>query len=446
MIVTTSRRIIYAILTAWTVSFPSICLSGNTRAYFMGDEAAMTAGAGTAIISDAGMLWYNPAGLGGIVRNNLQLSGTILNGKIRRVPNFISSDLPSGVHARDAEGNGLGSVPGSASIIGNASPKWSWGIGFFAADVDYMELTADIQAPYDNNGGTWDQNAAAYVSRQTYRLGPSLGWALTTRLRFGLSLFCSYYSTVQDIYMSAARTNVAAALETEYVNYAEHTYSGDFTVMLRGGMQWEFVSNWHLGVVISTPVTTVTTLSDSSEMRTANMSAEDAYIHEFTDSWDWKFTPKEAAAFSLSLAYKVDKRFWVGAEGEIRPPLQEENLDILWNASLGGRLFLSEKFNWGAGLFTDNSPNQTPKKVLENRINRYGITTGAEVRLPLSFQGRNGGRTLIWATSASISYSLEAGEFGTLRTSPEEPNPFSYPVTQVFFHQSVLYVGTTLYF
>ena len=33
----------------------------NTRSFFMGEEAAMTAGAGVAVTRDAGCLWYNPA-------------------------------------------------------------------------------------------------------------------------------------------------------------------------------------------------------------------------------------------------------------------------------------------------------------------------------------------------------------------------------------------------
>ena len=410
----------------------------------------MTGGAGTAVIRDAGMLWYNPAGLGAVVLNNLQLAGSIFNAKIRRVPGFISADLPNGRISRDAKGDALGSVPGTASIIGKLSPRWSFGLGFFTADSDYIELAADIVAPLAGSEATWHEKAAVYLSKKAYHLGPCIGVAVTPKLRLGLSLLGSYYTQVHDVYVSAAVSGTSADVQSSYLSLAEHLYVGDFNLMLRAGLQWEMKPNWHLGVVVSTPVTTVLTLRDGSILRTGAEGTggigADVYEHTFSNKWNWKFKAKEAAALSVAVAYKREGRYWIGLEAEIRPPLQKAPVNLLWNASLGARVYATEKLNWGVGLFTDNSPNPAPTEPMETRLNRYGATGGLELRLPLSFEGKQGPRKFIWAAAASLTYSIEVGKIATLRISPQEENPFSYPATQVVFHQIVLYIGSTLYF
>ncbi len=154
----------------------------------------------------------------------------------------------------------------------------------------------------------------------------------------------------------------------------------------------------------------------------------------------------EAAAFSAAVAYKKEGHYWVGLEAEIRLPLQNAPVNLLWNASLGARVYSSEKVNWGVGLFTDNSPNESPKRALDTRLNRYGVSGGLELRLPLTFDGKRGVRSVIWAASASLTYSVDVGEMGTLRISPQDENPFSFPTNDVVFNQVVLYIGSALYF
>jgi hypothetical protein len=56
---------------------PRLVRADNTEPFFYSDDAAMTGGTVVASTRDAGAIWYNPAGLGGIRRGQIDLSGSV---------------------------------------------------------------------------------------------------------------------------------------------------------------------------------------------------------------------------------------------------------------------------------------------------------------------------------------------------------------------------------
>jgi hypothetical protein len=179
----------------------------------------------------------------------------------------------------------------------------------------------------------------------------------------------------------------------------------------------------------------------------SNIDVEPGFRYRTEEGTEWGFTPTQALEGQVAVAYKTDK-MWIGAEVAVRPPLASQNLRFLWNASVGGRYQFTETLNWGAGLFTDNSPNKKPENLLEGQVNRYGVSTGLEFKTPVMTRSKSGkkDKELIWATTVAAIYSFELGSTTIIYYDYDSPEGFEFPTRNVVFHQVMAHLGTALYF
>jgi hypothetical protein len=72
-------------------------LAGNEEGVLIGNEAAMSGGAVTAVIDDGTAVWFNPAGLAHITRTQIDASGSATQLRLAETPELLSS--ASGVSA-----------------------------------------------------------------------------------------------------------------------------------------------------------------------------------------------------------------------------------------------------------------------------------------------------------------------------------------------------------
>mgnify|MGYP002381664649 CR=1 FL=1 len=101
----------------------------NTEPFFYSDDAAMTAGAVSAITRDAGAIWYQPAGLGGIKRGSIDLSGSAFGVRIRSVPNALVTTFPSGTRSVTLDSTDIFSAPHALGFVRHISDTVSIGAG-----------------------------------------------------------------------------------------------------------------------------------------------------------------------------------------------------------------------------------------------------------------------------------------------------------------------------
>jgi hypothetical protein len=112
-----------ASLAAFAALLPRSAAAGNTDSFYYSDDAAMTAGAVVATTRDAGAIWYNPAGLGGIRRGQVDLSGTTFAVRFRSVPSALRTFIPGANRTADLKASDFFSAPHTLTIIRKGDPK-----------------------------------------------------------------------------------------------------------------------------------------------------------------------------------------------------------------------------------------------------------------------------------------------------------------------------------
>src|SRR6476620_12797955 len=87
--------------------------AGNDDAVLLGNQAILTGGAVTAIVSDGASAWFNPAGLGHATRNQLDVTGSVYGLNIYSAKALLV--LPDG-NSADAKVIDWGLVPSVLSF------------------------------------------------------------------------------------------------------------------------------------------------------------------------------------------------------------------------------------------------------------------------------------------------------------------------------------------
>src|SRR6187200_740126 len=95
--------------------------AGNDDGVLLGQQAMLTGGAVTAIVSDGASAWYNPAGLGLAQRNQLDVTGSVYGVNIYKVE--AAFVLPDGTNA-DASMTDWVLVPSVLSFVRELGDGW----------------------------------------------------------------------------------------------------------------------------------------------------------------------------------------------------------------------------------------------------------------------------------------------------------------------------------
>ncbi len=416
--------------------------AGNSRAFFLGDEAAMTGGAGVAVSRDSGSIWYNPAGLGGLHFGRMELTATAYKLKIRRIEDFIVADLPGGTLHKDMSVNSFGAVPTSVVFVRNLNEDISYGLAIY--QTGNLSQSVRIEIDESLSVGRWGLGIEDHEVAVTYHIGPAIGWQITPRLRVGASLFVIYdsYTQNQQEFLSLSVSDSSGQTDYSYL-WSLYYDAASIGFMIQAGLQWEFVENWHAALVLRSP--TMNFHYSENEIVYDLTIDEDFEDESFGDQEaisEWDFDSGPDMETQIGLAYKTDK-FWIAAEAAFRPPANEYE-DWLWNASLGSRFQVTKTINMGAGVFTDRSKGLEPTYFLEESTDRYGISLGLENRTPVTVKKEGGDTSLEWTTTLAVIYSFEIGQVGSLAFDSESFG--EVVLTDVLFHQVFLHLGTALYF
>jgi hypothetical protein len=424
--------------------------AGNDDGVLLGNEAAMAGGAVTAIVADGSATWYNPAGIAGVDRDTLDLSGSATMLRIAVTPGLLQSS--TGHQANGSYYEFLG-IPSAVTLVRRLDRRTAVALGIFVPELtnhaDRVALDDPVPrpAPEPDRLARWRLNYQE--SSSAYYGGLTLGIVLAPNIRIGFSALGAYHqhaisSELLGAAQSEDRTTATFGLSTMLSLQA-------VSLEAAAGLQWEIVPGLHLGLSVRTPGLLV-----GSQYRVSDttMAASADGIHFATvdqTGLEAQFDVIRPARVRLGLAYRWSSG-WIAIEGDVQHELRrpEIGVDREWTggARIGGRIFLDRQLSLGAGFFTDLDATRTIDSYADTRLDFYGGTVGLEVRNPHRLGEGENASDMVFVNTFALRYAASVGEIGGLRFDLDAPadNVVAIVPVSTQVHELSLHIGSALYF
>lgn len=430
--------------------------AGDQEPVFFGEEAAMAAGAITAVSEEAGAIWYNPAGLAAIHRNRVSLSGSNLMVRLRERRGMLQARLADGVESASDDDTMVGLVPLGLGYARSLSDRLTIGAALFIREHDTFgtRTTLTLDPSMFEDAPIYPVSHLEVTSeRWKVDAGIALGWQATETLRVGIGLWgnLDYRGTevtlLLDSGVSAGAAGEGAHLD---LTHDAHSFQG-FAVI---GLQWRFAPGWQLGAIWRTAEASLWRRDETSSaeaMRALSPVFGRATLLRVTGGGAEGLEMTAAPLLRLGVAYS-SRRGWISLEGDVGLPHvdQRRGYDepLHWNVRLGGHLVLTERVTLGAGLFTASSGQRGPDGLLNPDLDAYGMTGGIQIRSTHRVDGDPNPTSLIFSTSLGGRYAFAVGRMTGLLV-----DPFSAPGTaevgevhEVRYHDISLFLGSAILF
>jgi len=386
-----------ALLLTGLLAVPQAARADNSDSLFLGNEAALVAGAVTASIGDGSAAWYNPGGLAKIERTSLDMAINAYGLRVRNVPGGHVVKFPNRTIPLKLSDLELYVVPTAVVYGRRFRPGLVGALTFFATDRRDYDLQAELrdeEAPLSDDGELWstDQTMRVGVSVSQYMIGPSIGYAVTDKFRFGASLFF-IYRTVQRDYQLWSHSSQLEVDSTgqeggdivQQLN--ESKLDRRFGTQLTLGFQYTPIPRLDLGLTIRSPsLLFVQYLYETrTESSTKTFSGEEPEVRTNFPDLDngvrARFDMLSNLRVHAGVAYNWDKAS-LQADLNVRPknPRGFPNAQFartVVNTHVGTKFDVGKYVKMGTGIYTDLSAAR-PGNFIED-VNFYGVTLGMRI-------------------------------------------------------------------
>lgn len=439
---------------------PRVARADNTEPFFYSDDAAMTGGAVVAVTRDAGAIWYNPAGLGGVKRGQIDLSGSAFGVRIRNVPNALGTNLPGGRQSVSLDSADIFSAPHAIGLVRHLSDEVAMGFGLFitARDIRTAQSQVDVSGPALTDPtvtGRYRQRLDLSIDETRYHVGPAIGWQISPGLRIGASLFATYgKQNGFTQYALAAEADTPAGPSRQAALAQVRLAFSYFGVQPQAGIQWEPTSDGSLGLLVRAPELLLSSSADGASLQTSGaivpgQPGEAQFLLEKPAVSFPAFTMVAPARFIAAAARRVSPRTWMSAELDVQAPFRNSGIEqsTVINARAGGRFAISDKLSAGVGIFSDRAPEpRLGSNFTDERVDHYGIATGLELRTPLSLTENPAADALVLSTTVAVKYAIGFGSVRAEEIDVVSTGPVPVREVDVVYHTIVPYIGSGILF
>ncbi len=443
--------VLWAVVLGWSPQ----AAAENQDPFFLSNEAALTAGAVTAVSGDSGAPWYNPAGLVTIERSSINISSSAFVLRWRDAQDVLRLELPGGTtdeaSLRSFE---LLSVPSSIVVTRRLTSDLKMGLGIFVPQQDHYTVSAELNNEDGQGQGSFRQRLKLTEELTRYHAGPSLGWQAAEGLRVGASLFVVYEQSALEEEFLAGFT--ASEANSGFVfNRRRITLSG---IGAQGvaGVQWSPVSSLTLGLTLRSPVFIFQSFGQRERLtnrtRVNNNQRPDLDVDFQEDDFD-ELDVRQAYPLRahLGVAWRFEGGH-VAVEGDFRPAFKDQEREIdsgpIVNLRAGTHFEWTQGLSVGLGAFTDLSGEDEPDELWETQVDFYGGTAGMTFSTAHLLADGSESDDLVFSTTLALRYAVGVGRVGGQLFRPlASGGETSVPnVVDVVFHELGVHLGSAVYF
>ena len=427
---------------------PGLARAGNDDELLVGNHAAMLGGAVSATVSDSSATWYNPAGLGAVVRDQFDVSATVYTLRMYDAPKFISTT--SGA-SEDGSVTEFVVAPTQIAYVRRLSPGLSLGFGYFVPKASNFVLRERLNDTQNEPQSQWQISAAG--SNTTHIGAVGVGVALTPQIRVGGSLIGAYSATTASATVFGAVSPDGMTLGSNAITSI--ATSSQLSLQLGFGMQLALAPQLLLGLTYRSPEVQLHASLDNSFNRSVTSLVDltdplfGAESREVKESQGVALMKAGRGGLSVSYVYGPG---YVTGEFDVQPGLRVVKADVdrkaVWNARLGWYHRLSPGVALGLGLFTDRSGYAKSYDFLDGTGHFYGGTLGLELNNEHLLAPSERVSSLIFNSVFAVRYAFTRGDFGHIVGDPSliAENPFLVEKGRILVHELSLYVGGGLHF
>ncbi|MBO6938438.1 MAG: hypothetical protein JJ863_25950 [Deltaproteobacteria bacterium] len=468
-----SRMIRSMVALATLTALPTVAHAGNDDTYFMSGEAALMGGAVVALGQGAGMVWYNPAGLGSIHRSQYDLTLSGVAYQRRLVPDgvvvVVPGDMGNVELPAELDGSRATTIA-PAAVYARRFGKVTLGAGFFTSRDEVIRLNVSDASPAVG-GSTTTTLIDIDIAETRYHLGGGLGFELLGgALKLGASVFVVYDGANDSASIGAS----IASPDDERIDLtaAALNDSDRWALAAHIGAQVHPTEWLQLGLNVRLPMLLLKDNPDDSTLIQAGVQVLDPMTNELTGATTSIYQPSRPAA---GVGQLEPMRLMLGAGlllGGVKiglgfdysPPLR--TLDVrrpgdpdpdylvdrtsVWNLRAGTLIPINDTLALGAGVFTDRSAAPTPTSGLTDyRVDYYGGTLGIRTDTPVGLREGEHAETLVFRTTVAVRYAYGTGESRQSRidfSTGELPIPSPGELVDVQFHELYIFIGSSLMF
>lgn len=223
--------------------------AGNDDEILVGNQASLTGGAVSAVVSDSSATWYNPAGLGAVDADQIDVNGSCYTLRSYTAPGFITSTTGEEHAASVTE---FVSMPTQIAYVRRLTENLTLGLGYFVPQASNLILRESLFLEQQGLASGWQLTPSQVRVQHTGAV--ALGFALSSRVRMGISLVGAYQEDTQAVSIVGLQGPADQAQEgTQQVAVFSTLLATATQVEVGMGLQIELSSRWRLGLTARTP-------------------------------------------------------------------------------------------------------------------------------------------------------------------------------------------------
>ena len=366
---------------------PMTARAGNSDEVNAGLDVTLTGGAVVATTYTGAALWYNPAGIAGINKASLELTGITMQIQIVKVPGLLTIDTDPQAQSEGKTVN-FTVIPQAITFTLKLRENLKLGVGLFNSSIRRSFVTEQVTT------AAGIEPVARAVGGQNSRIDffhVSGGLAGTFGNKQKVLIGGAF-----DVVVATARVDATQSVfyddgEQGFATGSAVATDTGFGLQLKAGIQWVPIPEVRVGFSVASPSFAFVILNRFADNFGQSppagivlppgdpnaQAADGAESRGARGGW-WGVEPGN---FRFGIAY-VGNWGWVEADlitqWRLRTPELDIDLQPIVNGRIGSAFRLTKFVNLGVGLFTDRSPidrlEVTPFATSD--INFYGAHLG----------------------------------------------------------------------